>query len=351
MISELTYQLFTIAELREYVLHNANNGITPEMISCPRAYALINNPHALDTDVVLSTVKHGEKTIGYTAVFAEQLAKPINSDRIFWGTTEFVHPSMRGKGVAGKMMKQIKGAVDGKYLGLESSIASVKLDAKQGAKFAYYPKYEYRIKAKTKGCKQWLLEKYVQYKNCRFAKHIQLAGVETRHINYIDDASYEFIKSHSEKDVFLRKQDMLNWMVHYPFLLSKHNAKWEEKEACEFGGVVDEHSWTVMDISYMGERIGIVIYTVRDGLFTLRYVYHEDMHAEKVFAVVAQESLLLDVHTLEFCSLQFRDYLDAHGFAKMNRKHCTKDISFTYYESFQFEASKQMQAGDGDMFC
>ena len=47
----------------------------------------------------------------------------------------------RGKGVSWKMMHQIKDAVNDRYVKLESSVASCRLDEKQGSVISYYPRY------------------------------------------------------------------------------------------------------------------------------------------------------------------------------------------------------------------
>ena len=61
----ITYQIYTINQLTNWLLHNADNGISDYMITRARAWVLINNPSASDDDIVLVAAFDEDKSIGY----------------------------------------------------------------------------------------------------------------------------------------------------------------------------------------------------------------------------------------------------------------------------------------------
>ena len=90
MNQKISYKLFTILQLSNWLLHHENNGITEKMLSSSRAYALITNPHASKEDIVLAAALDCDKVVGYTAVFPEKMIKPFSNQVFYWGTTQWL---------------------------------------------------------------------------------------------------------------------------------------------------------------------------------------------------------------------------------------------------------------------
>jgi len=347
MEQNITYHLYTIAQLREYLLHNAANGISLDMISNVGGYALINNPCAKDDDIVISAAMQNNEVVGYTAVFAEQLVRP--DMRLFWGSSEWVDVRLRGKGIAATMMRNIKDAVNDVYFGMESSPASVKLDLKQGSKVCYFTKYHYRLSA-SKGIHAQLKSAYINRHNTQVLRNQDKADFEIRYINFIDDSMYAFMQKHSMGDLFFRKREMFNWMLTYPYQLSTFADEREIENKCEYWPNASNYQWIAIDILQKGERIGIALFTKRNNALTLRYIYHDEQHEQEAYAAILHVIFKIGAVYLYHCSASFAEYLSRIGIQYMD-KEIETPVSFTYPADFSFDQNLLFQGGDGDMFC
>ena len=349
MNNEITYHLYTIAQLRDFLLHNVSNGITLDMISTAGGYALINNPCAKDEDVVLSVAKLNGEVVGYTAVFGEDLVRP--SMRLFWGSSEWVDARLRGKGIGAHMMRNIKDAVRDVYFGLESSPASIKLDLKQGSKVCYYNKYQYKFSSEIHGLKAKLKSAYIHHHNAHIIQSLEKHAFEVKYINFIDDETYDFIKQHSSTDLFLRKQEMLNWMLTYPYQNSTYGDERAVSNICEYWPDADRYRWIAAEILQNGERVGVALFTKRNSTLTIRYIYFDSAHEKEVYCAILHVIFKICTKYLYHCSQSFAEYLLQVGIKQMNSKSTCTQISFTYPPDFEFNPNLHIQGGDGDMFC
>lgn len=347
----LTYHLYTISQLSEWMLQNVGNGITDSMIAHQRAWALLNNPCAKNDDLVISAVLANDRVIGYTAIFAEDLKKPFASHRFYWGSSQWVEPEYRGKGISAKMMLIMKEAIHHRYLGLDSSIASCKLDQKQGYKIVYYPRYFFQWKITKSTLFSLVKERYVQCMNRKSMKFLLRCDYTNRYIPTIDNKTYDFICSHSQGDLFLRSQDMLNWVLHYPFLCAIENDAHAEKEKCEFGSYVDEFEMNAIQVYVENQLRGVYIYSIVDGIFKVLYLYYDEQYSEQVFASLVVKALQRNVMQFRTFNRALYDYMNRKGIRNINSKYTIDQISLTLPPDIEIDQSLSIQGGDGDMFC
>lgn len=346
-----TYNLFTISQLSESLLHSVVNGVTDSMIACEKAWALLNNPCAKDDDIVISVVLNNEKVIGYTAIFAEDLRKPFFGQRFYWGTTQWLEPEYRGKGISAKMMLIMKEAINHRYLGLDSSIASCKLDQKQGYKIVYYPRYFFQWKTTKSTWFSLVKERYVQCMNRKSMKLLLQYDYTNRYIPTIDGKTYDFICSHSQGDLFLRSQEMLNWVLHYPFLCAIEHDVHAEKEKCEFGSYVDEFEMNAIQVYVENQLRGVYIYSIVDGIFKVLYLYYDKQYSEQVFASLAVKAMQRSVIQFRTFNRALYDFMGRIGIKNMNSRYTIDQISLTLPPDVEVDQSLAIQGGDGDMFC
>lgn len=68
IIDNLQYKIYSISDLRDWLLYNVQNGLSETAITPTRAHAFTNNPHAKDDDAAVEVVFDANgKTVGYTA--------------------------------------------------------------------------------------------------------------------------------------------------------------------------------------------------------------------------------------------------------------------------------------------
>ena len=351
--TDFSYQLFTIAELRDWLFHNVQNGLSDQVIARPRALAIVNNPHALPDDPVVAVVFDGEtKPVGYTAVFAEQWERPALHDRFFWGSTIWVDPKYRGKGVSRKMLGQIREGVSDRYIVTESSIASGRINEKRGSVISYHPRYYILLDSLHNTIKSKLKSLCVRFSIKKVLKALAVYDYVNRYVNWIDDETYSFIVAHSSRDLFLRKQDFLNWQLRNPFLIPTGNDGKLEEERCDFKGYVDKHQVIQVQVLVQGKMCGYYALNVVDATSTVLYLYYEEDLREQVFASLATAVLeRKDVVRFRSFNKELMDFLYGLGIKSMNSTDRAEQVSLIVPSGFEVDPSHCLQGGDGDMAC
>lgn len=343
--------IYTTRDLKDWHIQNKNNGLSEFCIAPTRAYALISNPCANEDDPAIVVAFDGERPIGYSAVFADEYVLGNTLGRFYWGTTEWIEPEYRGKGIAGKMMRALKEAVGIEYyMGLESSIASVKLDQKQGASIIYYDKQRYLFVSNL-SLKGWLFQHYCMWQNKRVLNRLRKYAFRNQYVNYVDEATYHFIKDKSISDLFLRKREMLNWILHYPFLIGTHVDPKAKNDICEFGSTMEEYSIEAIKVYVADELVGFYIISQTNKDRTLRYLYYDTKYKDEVFASVTLNLLKSGIERAYFLSSELQEFMRQQGIKHLNRKSYTNQIALTLPPGMSIDANLHIQGGDGDMFC
>lgn len=351
MNNNLTYKFFTISQLTDWLLHNRDNGISDYMISRARAWALIHNPSVKEDDIVLAAAYDGNNPIGYTALFPDKLQKPILEGTYYWGTTQWLEPEYRGKGISAKMMLMMKEAINHRYLGLDSSVASCKLDQKQGYKIVYYPRYFYIWDKQNIGLLGCIKKLYIRCANKKVLARLDKYSYTNKFINYVDDCTYEFIKLHSQSDLFLRSQEMLNWQLHYPFVQVVKKDKHLAKENCEFGTNIEAHSIQLVQVYCDEQLCGVYELNIIDGVCSVQYLYFNEEYRDNVFASLVVNVLQSNVIKFRTFNKELYDFMYENGIKNMNSKFHVEQISLTVPPNMEIDESLSIQGGDGDMFC
>jgi hypothetical protein len=348
-----TYRLFSVKDIEQWLIHNAKNGLSDKVISRSRALAFIRNPHAQQNDAALVVVYNEQnEAVGYTGAYAEEWSRPIVEGRYFWGSTQWMEPQYRGKGVSGKMMRMIKDAVEDKYVALDSSPASCRLDEKQGSIISYYPRYFFVLNGNDKSFKS-------KVKNVQSKLSIKKAlqglldfDYTNRYVSLIDDETYAFIVEHGKKDLFLRKQDYLNWQMRYPFVVPNGGDNKMDADKCEFGECVKRLRTDMVQVFSGGKMCGFYVLRNVDAVCSTWYLYYDEAAREQVFASVAAKVLQLnDVSKFHTFNKDLYDFIKRMGVKSQFSKNNVEQISLTVPSGFEVDASLHIQGGDGDIIC
>lgn len=350
---DFSYQLFTIDEVEQWLIHHVQNGLSDKVISRARALAFIRNPHAQPSDVALSVVfnEHHE-AVGYTGAFAEEWCRPAVEGRYFWGSTQWMDPQYRGTGVSGIMMRKIKDAVADKYMALDSSPASCRLDQKQGSKISYYPRYFVMLKGGGKTLKSMVKNILSRCSSKKALRNLCNYDYTDRYVSMIDDETYSFILEHGKGDLFLRKQDFLNWQIRYPFLVPVGEDRKKEVERCEFGECVKRLLTIMVQVYVDGKMRGFYVLRTVDTTCSMMYLYYDESAREQVFASVTARVLQSkDVFKFQTFNKDLYDFLLRTGVRSQFSKSYVDQVSLTVPSGFEVDMSLRIQGGDGDMFC
>ena len=350
---DFTYRLFSIQDVEQWLVYNVENGLSDKVISRSRALAFVRNPHAQPEDAALVVVYNEQnEAVGYTGAYAEEWCHPVVKGRYFWGSTQWMEPQYRGKGISGRMMRMIKDAVEDQYVALDSSPASCRLDEKQGSIISYYPRFFIVLKGKDKSFKSRVKDVQSMFSKKKALRSLMGFDYSNRHVSLIDDMTYAFIVEHSKKDLFLRKQDYLNWQMRYPFVVATGGDKRMDAEECEFGECVDRLHTDMVQVFSGGRLCGFYVLRNVDSVCSTWYLYYDEAMREQVFASVVEQVLRMNaVAKFRTFNKDLYVFFKRMGVKSQFSKQHVEKISLTVPSGFEVDASLRIQGGDGDIIC
>lgn len=347
---------YSVADLKNWLLHNRPvNGLSTEVIAPARAFAIMNNPFVTDETRVVCALFVNDKLVAYTAAFPEVLQKPENR-LAWWFSTLWCDEKYAGRGfglaVVGTLCELIG---EGNYFDVEGAKETVEIFRLLGLKSTYIPRYEFfrrkihtnTIRGKLAWCREALSQKICDRRR-KVLMH-QTDGDSNYVVKYsrfVDDEAYAFIVAHSDKDVLLRKQEMFDWILQYPFVqvspLHDHTP-FDNR----FSSIVKDYLLVCCKIVKDGQLIGVFILSVSGGGMSVRYLYYEQESAKVVFQAIVDHLLSLRIKGFETNDAKLADYVIP---LKIFTKNYILQKSFSYPQDFVFSSDNGLQAGEGDMF-
>jgi len=348
----IEYGTYTAKDVRAWLYARAENGISEHIISKVRANALLHCPYVEDDTILLFVAKDGEQVVGYTAQFPEHYVRP---DLWFMQpTTLYVKPEYEGEFIGYTLNEKLH-AVKGEKLvmGIDMAPASAMIDKLLGMKYIKVDRSRWILNRKLtvrslRNVGSAILEPYRQYKQ---KKAIAKLGAEANpnvrveYTNFIDAEAYSFIVKHSKNDTFLHSQEMLNWMMHYPFV-TESVLHGEERNICEFGGISAIYRKFLCKV-YVGENlIGIYMLTQHVNNVTINLLYTDETHDEDVYCNLVRTLIQLKPTNVISLYKNLDTYIQKTG---VMFKHYMDKINMTYDKSLVLDTI-QLQGVDGDMF-
>lgn len=335
-------KLYTVADLREWLEHNhAVEGLSEQIIAPSRALAIIHNPYVKDEDAIVAAIFEDGEIAAYTASFPDML----DGKRIWWASTLYCYPRFIGKGygmiVVGSLMEAHE--PDLTYDRWAAN-ETVEIFNHFGYQTTYTTRYHLSNKKidthSFKGKLAYCLQKL---KKCIHPWPKQLkADYTIQYVSAIDDEAYAFMKEHQGNNLWLREQDMLNWIVQYPFVKGGENGT-----ACVFGANAKVYEYKVAKIYAKKQLQGVYVLRQYDDTLSIVYLYYTEEKRDEVFSSIASQ--IIAVKPTSFIT----ENNDLSRFVK-NRLYFPKmeeeKVSLSLPDNQQRLTNFTLQLGDGDSF-
>lgn len=351
-------KLYTVAQLREWLIHNrVIDGLSEQIIAPARAWAIVHNPYVREDDHVLAAIFVDGVVAAYTAVFPEILSQPLYKDekaedgRIWWFSTLWCAQKHQGKGfglvVVGSLAEQYG---EGRCFDRWGAKETVEIFQCLGLQTVYTPRYCFgdgdinrttlRGKlacAKQKVCKRW------------HNKSLKLTGSHytLRYLSHIDDATYAFIQNNCKQDLFLHAKDMLNWELRYPFSVSSPIIK-RVKRDTSFSSFVVNGQFYAVQVWDSNELIGFYLLKHGERSLHVKYLYFREANKDSVFNSILDHVIVLNIEHFETENKELANHIQ-------HRKYFPKTriipVSLSYPDAFPLRSEYTMQYGDGDSFA
>ena len=341
-------QLYTVAQLREWLMHNHSaSGLSEQVIAPSRAWAIIHNPYVKDDDPVVAAIFDGGELAAFTAVFPEM----IGDKRYWWFTSLWCAQKHRGKGYGLIVIGSLAEVYGQEYiLDRWGAQETVEIFSCLGTETIYTPRYIFGSKINRQIAKGKLLH-FVRSLQKGLHKFIEAPtkheDYTLRYLSYIDDETYAFIKLHRDEDLFFRTQAMLNWILQYSFTqacpLVEHTLPTTSFAPAK---AMSNHIYAVQVLD-KEKLVGFYMMKHTERDLHLLYMYYDAETKDKVFASIRDHIKHLRADQLVTDNKEFATYIRKNVYFP---KQKTLQIHFAYPKSFAIHNGMRLQYGDGDGF-
>lgn len=356
MEENIVIHTYSVADLKNWLLHNRPaNGLSAEIIAPTRAFAIMNNPFVADETRVVCALFVNDKLAAFTAAFPEVLQKPENR-LAWWFTTLWCDEKYAGRGfglvVVGTLCELIGEGHFFDAAGARETLEIFKLLGLNSTSIPCYVFYRRKIHTDSiRGKLAWCREAFLQ-KICERRRKILMhqTGEDSNYVvqysRFVDDEAYAFMVAHSDKDVLLRKQEMFDWILQYPFVqispLYDHTP-FDNK----FTSIVKEYLSVCCKVVKDDWLIGVVVLVDYGDGMSVKYLYYEQESAKTVFRAIVDHVLSSRIIGFETNDAQLAKYVAP---LRLFTKNYVLQKSFSYPRDFVFSGNNSLQAGEGDMF-
>jgi hypothetical protein len=340
-------KLYTVADLREWLTNNhPAEGLSEQVIAPTRAWAIIHNPYVKEEDAIVAAILEDGELAAYTASFPDIL----DGKRVWWASTLYCYPQFTGKGygliVVGSLMEAH-----------EPELTYDRWAAKETVEifnhFGYQTTYTKRYHLSDKKIDTTSLKGKLAYCVQALKKWLHpwpkasKANYTVQYVERIDDEAYAFMKAHRNNDLWLREQEMLNWLFQYPFFNSRKPID-DSREKCFFGDEAEKYEYKEAKVYVEGQLQGLYVLRQHDEELSVVYFYYTFENRDVVF-----DSII--------------DYIIANkpkSFVTENQylyervreclyfpKNVVENVSLSLPDNKQYLANFTLQLGDGDSFA
>ena len=159
----------------------------------------------------------------------------------------------------------------------------------------------------------------------------------------IDDEAYAFMKAHRGNDLWLREQEMLNWIVNYPFVMAG-----KDESACNFGSNAKAYEYKVVKVYSKDQLVGVYILRVTDDALSVIYIYFAEECKDIVYASIIDQILAIKPQEFMMEDKAFYAYVREHMYYP---KATEEKVSLSLPIEVKMPQNISMQLGDGDSFA
>lgn len=348
MEEDIRLELFTVLQVRDWLKTGVGErGLSEEVISRTRAWSIIHNPYATDDLNIVSAIFVNDEVAAYTHLFPDE----SRGERIYWNTTLYCNPKYEGRGYAAIVIGQFCEIYGERYFDLNAAAASVANLKFCGLNVDFVPQYMLcgksirgnGIKARLAKLKEWIDYLRTNRKS-DLIRDIKKADFQIKYAPFVSDDVYAYIKAHSVNDVFLRSQEMFNWILNYPLMLDSPIKGRVERDSLFSSTRAQFHIYGV-EVYNAKELIGFYILNASEKKVDVSFIYYAKENERNVFLSIAEHILHFgksQVITTKEPLIQF-----LHGY-KLYTKLSRLKKSFAYPRGFVYDATKEIQSGDGD---
>ena len=338
-------KLYIVSQLLDWLVHDQpTDGLSEQVIAPTRAWAIIHNPYVRDDDAIVAAIFEDGELAAYTASFPDML----DGQRIWWASTLYCYPQFAGRGygmiVVGSLMEAHEPDLTYDRWGAQET---VEICNHIGLNTTYTLRYCLKDKSINTTTPKGKLVALLHFmKKSIRPKKLSNVNYSLRYATYIDGEAYLFMKEHRCNDLWLREQEMLNWILTYPMWQGCTLPNRVEKDL-EFTANAKSFDYKVVKMYVDGTLQGV--YVLRRNGYTLSviYLYYSQEYRDVVFASIVDHMIIEKPICVSVESKELRDYIQNE--LQFSRSE-EEQISFSIPLGVMIPETYTLQFGDGDSF-
>lgn len=350
-------ELFSVAEVKQWLISGTSlRGLSEKVIAKQRAYAIVNNPYAADDLKIVSALFVNDQVVAYTYMFPDKVRVLDNDGNsmqklIYWNTALYCDSKYEGRGYAFCVIGQFCELYGDSYFDLDAAPASVENLKYAGLHVEFLNQYQLAQKSiGNVGLKSIIArikekwELFLTSKKSSLITQIKGSKYTLEYVRYVDDETYDFICKYAVNDLFLRSQEMLNWILTYPFMhscpllyrVNGDNVFSSNRQLFSFYGV---------RVLVNKQLVGFYIYSDSKEVWHLNYLYYDADYERDVYCSIAEHVIQYNRVKVHMSNEKLWKYLSSYN---LYSKSYIQKKSFSYPANFIYNHQYQVQAGDGD---
>lgn len=341
-------EIFTVQQVRQWLKTGVGErGLSEEVVSRARAWAIIHNPYVKDEDSVVSAIFVNDEIAAYTTAFPEI----IEGERYWWISTLWCSPKCEGKGygliVIGSLA-EIHGL--DRIMDRWAAKAGVEVFSYLGHTILYTPRYTLGLKidrSKTKGRIVGFLRDVQKKMHRLLGRPETKAQYTLRYLPNIDDTTYAFIAAQRKSDYILHSHEFMNWVMQYSFTTSAPLL--ERIDRIMPFSRSEIHHTQMMAVQVLDEDkiIGFYLLKQNMGVLHILYLYYDEAEKAKVFASIRDHVNRMHIEQCVTEHKPLAEYLRSEIYFPKYREY---DISFSIPPTLPQPQPGALQYADGDCF-
>ena len=339
-------KIFTIADLRAWLFdNNPPMGLSEHVIAPVRAYAILNNPYVKDDDAVVAAIYDGEELAAFTASFPDM----YEGKRIWWATTLWCNPKFQGQGYGLIVVGTLKEAHEPELtLDRWGARETVEIFNCLGYKTTYTSRYTLGDKAinrnTLKGKLAYTLQELKKLLHHKTIPHIPYT---LKYSKFIDSETYAFMQLHRVDNLFFREQEMLNWMIRFPFMQGCLLLDRVERDTM-FSSYVERYEYSVVKVYTEQKFVGTYMLRRSSGILAVVFIYYDDAQKDVVFSSVAEHCIKAQTDTMVTEDRSLMEYLKNNIYIP---RVIEEKVSLSVPGDFELPQNYSVQLMDGDSFA
>ena len=336
-------KLYTVKDLRDWLEHNhPAEGLSERVIAPTRAWAIVNNPYVKEDDVIVAAIFEDGQLAAYTASFPDML----DGQRIWWASTLYCYPQFAGRGygmiVVGSLMEAHEPDLTFDRWGASETVEIFN-------HFGYSTAYTLRYHLSDGKIDTSSLKGKLAYRAQELKKYLHpwlkasKANYTIQYASTIDDEAYAFMGAHRGTNLWLREQDMLNWIVSCPFVKAG-----QDECVCAFGGNAKRYEYKVVKV-YVGEKLhGVYVLLLNDESLNVVYLYYTYEKRDVVFDSIIDQLISFRPKSFVTENPNLFERVREHLYYPKMRE---EKVSLSIPDNKQELTNFTLQLGDGDSFA